>query len=276
VIDGRTSGITDLHSHLVPGVDDGSPTLDDALEGVDRLVALGVTTIVTTPHVDASLSLAPDAFEEYVWRVAEGTRELRQALARRVPELRLEQAFEVKLDLPQADLSDLRLRYPGTDRMLVEWPGLQLPPGTTRALEGLVAAGVQPVVAHPERYRGLERRMELAEAWRAAGAILLVNHGSLVGRYGNEARRCAELLLARGWVDALATDFHGRPRLPLYLDAAERWFRERGAEGAWSALAVVNPTRILAGEALEPVPPVTEAGGLMAWARRAFGGRSEP
>lgn len=271
-----TPGITDLHSHLVPGVDDGSPTLADALEGVDRLVGRGVTTIVTTPHVDASLTLTPDAFASYLGRVADGARELRQALAPRAPEIRFEQAFEVKLDLPAADLSDPRLRYPGTDRMLVEWPALQLPPGTTRALEALVAGGIQPVVAHPERYRGLERRMDLAEAWRAAGAILLVNHGSLVGRYGNEARRCAELLLARGWVDALATDFHGRAHLALYLDRAEAWFREREAEGAWHTLAVVNPARILSGEALEPLPPVSEAEGFLSWARRTLGGRSRP
>ncbi len=78
---------------------------------------------------------------------------------------------------------------------------MQIPPRTEPVIERICAEGYQPIIAHPERYQGMARTVELAGAWRRAGAFLQVNHGSLVGRYGSEVRDVAFALLARGWVD---------------------------------------------------------------------------
>jgi len=269
---GRGEGLTDLHSHLVHGVDDGAPTLEDALEGLDRMVDRGVTSVATTPHLDASLSRDPARLRSALDRMDEAFAELLEAASARHPGVLLVRAHEVKLDVPDPDLSEPRLRFPGTDVILVEWPGLQVPPGTVQVLEELRQAGVRPLIAHPERYRLLEAYPGLPEAWREAGAWLQVNHGSVVGRYGKLAERNAARLLARGWVDVMATDFHGRPGLGLYIERARGWFGVRGAADAWRLLASVNPARILAGEAPLPVPPVRRPETIMGRLRSAFGG----
>jgi protein-tyrosine phosphatase len=245
---------TDLHSHLVPGVDDGSRDLDDVLEGVGRMVDRGVTTIVTTPHLDGSLTLESGALERRLSRMDAAFEEARAAVARSHPELRFLRGHEVKLDCPDPDLSDSRLRLADSDFVLVEWPGLLIPPGTPRVLRSLRSQGREFLIAHVERYRGYDEGMTIMERWREEEVFFQVNHGSLAGRYGTEARKRALRMLQEGWVDCLASDFHGRPELRLYLTAARRLFRELEGEEAWTLLTEVNPARIAANAKPLPVP----------------------
>jgi protein-tyrosine phosphatase len=265
-------GLTDLHSHLVPAVDDGAPDLEHAMEGIARMAAAGITRIVTTPHIDGARTHDAAGLAAELDAVDRAFEPVRAAVAEHHPGLAIGQAYEVRLDVPDPDLSEPRLRFPGTDVVLVEWAALQVPPSSVQAMEGLVRQGIRPLLAHPERYRGLDARIELVAEWRGRGALMMVNHGSVVGRYGNEAQRLAHRLLARGWVDALATDFHGRPRLPLYLQESRGWFEAQGADEAWRLLAVENPTRIARGEAPLEVIPVRREEGFAARVFRALGG----
>jgi protein-tyrosine phosphatase len=265
-------GLTDLHSHLVPAVDDGAPTLEHALEGVSRMAAQGITRIVTTPHLEGSRTHDAAGLAADLDAVARAFEPVREAVAQHHPDLAIGQAYEVRLDVPDPDLSDPRLRLPGTNVVLVEWAALLVPPSSAQAIERIGEQGVRPLLAHPERYRGLDARIELVDEWRTRGAWMMVNHGSLVGRYGNEARRLAHRLLARGWVDALATDFHGRPQLPLYLEEARAWFEGKDATEAWRLLAVENPARIARGASPLEVSPLPQETGLAARIFRALGG----
>lgn len=246
--------LTDIHSHLVPGVDDGSRTLDDTLESVGRMSALGIRRIVTTPHLRGSLSLDRAAFHERLEEVDSAWEQAVGVVAERHPEVRLERGHEVMLDVPDVDLADPRVRLAGTSFVLVEWPRLRLPPSTGKVIRRIVSEGYRPVIAHPERYIGLSRSIPSVIEWREAGAHLQVNYGSLVGRYGGEARMAALGLLRRGWVDYLSSDFHGRPGLPV--DKEEAWSRmeDLGGEEALTLLCVVNPGRILDDKAPLPVP----------------------
>jgi protein-tyrosine phosphatase len=275
VTPGSPLGLTDLHSHLVPAVDDGAPSLEHAMEGIGRMVEAGVTRIVTTPHLDASLTMDPARLTEHLDAVAAAFAPVAAASATAWPELDLGQAYEVRLDVPDAVFSDPRLCLPGTQVALVEWAALRAPPESTRALEALMAQGVRPLLAHPERYRGQGDRIELAGAWREAGAWFLVNHGSLAGRYGPEAQTLAERLLARGWVDALTTDFHGRPRLSLYIDESRSWFEARDALDSWRLLTADNPARIARGEAPIEVVAIRRPEGFADRVRRVLGGRRD-
>jgi protein-tyrosine phosphatase len=248
--------MTDLHSHLVPGVDDGARTLDDAMEGVQRMVDRGIANIVTTPHLLGSLTRDPHALAERLGRMDEAFVELAAAVAARHPGLRLERGHEVMLDVPDPELSDPRLRLAGTSFALVEWPRLQIPPETSSALRKIRDQGIDVVIAHAERYGGYDEPMTLAGRWKDEGAVLQVNYGALLGKYGPEARSRAVQLLERGWADCLATDFHGRPGLRLFVEGAHRVFEELGAEEAWWLLTRTNPDRISRGERPLPVPVV--------------------
>jgi protein-tyrosine phosphatase len=253
---GVTGSLTDLHSHLVPGVDDGATSLDEALEGIERMVALGFGAAVTTPHLDAGLTRDPEAFGEFMARVDESFENLRLAAARRFPQFVLRRGHEIRLDRPDPDLSDPRLRLGGSDAVLVEWPAFQVPPETPTVLRALAAQGVRPVLAHPERYRGYDPGQGLAARWQEAGALLQLNVGSLVGRYGPQVRTAAFRLLELGLADCLSTDFHGRPHLELHVEEARELFEVADASGTWAILTVENPARILNGEEVLPVPPL--------------------
>lgn len=252
-----TSGYGDLHSHLVPGVDDGSTTLEDALEGVGRMVDAGIRRVVTTPHLDGSLTREPDAFASRMERVDEAWSRVRDAVAEEHPELDFRRGHEIMLDLPDVDFSDPRVRLGGTSFVLVEWPRLQVPPETVRVVSRIRFGGLKPVIAHPERYRGLDPDLDVVGEWRHMGAFLQVSHGSLVGRYGERVRRVAFRILEKGWADYLSTDFHGRPHLDLYLDEARSALTEEGGEEQFGLLTRANPTRLLQNEEPLPVPPLS-------------------
>ncbi len=262
---GEGPTLTDLHSHLVPGVDDGARTLEDALEGIGRMVECGIGRIVTTPHLDGRLTRDPVAMAARMKAVDRGWELLREAVARDFPRLELHRGHEVKLDTPDPDLSDPRVRLAGTSWVLVEWPRLQVPAGSTRAVARLVGAGWRPLVAHPERYGGMDGALDLAGEWRVEGALLQVNHGSLVGRYGEEAQRRAWTLLQRGWVDVLSTDFHGRRHLELHVGEAEEALLEVGGADHWRLVSQVNPGRLVRGAEPVPVPPLSIDRGI--WGR---------
>ncbi len=264
-------GLTDLHSHLVPAVDDGARSVGDSLEGVGRLVEAGFGTLATTPHVNGSLTLDPAGFEPFMEGMDQGWATLREAVAREYPEVELQRGHEVMLDVPKPDLSDPRLHLGDTEWVLVEWPRLQVPPGTGRVLRWLKDQGVRPLIAHPERYHGVGRELEVLREWTESGAVLQVNLGSLAGRYGDGARTLAFRLLRRGWVGCLSTDFHARPHLKLYVDEARELLEDVGASEQWDLLIRTNPARILQGEEPVPVPEIEPRDRFWNRLKAAFG-----
>jgi protein-tyrosine phosphatase len=264
----------DLHSHLVPGVDDGARTLDESLEAVGLMQEAGIGRIVTTPHLRASLLQDREAAEERIGQVETAFHRLEAALADGYPEVELARGFEIKLDVPDPDLDDPRVRMAGTPFVLVEWPRLRVPPGTSAVLSRIRASGWIPIVAHPERYHGLDAELRMPRAWRQAGALLQVNHGSVVGRYGGEARSRALHLLQAGVVDYLSSDHHPRPGHGLDVEAVRSFFREAEAEESFERMTAVNPSRLLAGELPVEVPGFTVRRGLFGRLGDMLGGRN--
>lgn len=268
----EVGGAVDLHSHLVPGVDDGATTVEDVLEGIGRMVAAGVGTVVTTPHLEGSLTLLPDSFERRLREMDDSFALARDAVGELFPDLVFIRSNEVALDHPEPDLSDPRIQLGEGGWLLVEWPRLRVPPGSAAVLTRLVEEGHRMLLAHPERYRlgegnGALRRIS---EWRESGVPFQVNYGSLVGAYGPEPRRRALWLLARGWVECLATDFHGRPSLKLFLKEAREALVTQGVDPdvaltSWELMTTTNPRRILEGDSPLPVPPLEVQSGF--WER---------
>jgi protein-tyrosine phosphatase len=248
--------VGDLHSHLVPGVDDGARSVEEALEGVERMVANGIGLIVTTPHLNASLTRDTDRLEEDLGKVDAAWQGLAERVSERFPDLEFFRGHEVMLDVPDPDLTDSRLRLAGTSFVLVEWPRLQIPPQTERVIARIVESGYRPIIAHPERYVGIKQDLAVAAAWRKAGAHLQVNHGSFSGRYGPDARGVAIELMARGWADYLSSDFHARAHLHIHLTDAEQFFAANGGQEQFHILTISNPARVIRGEAPLSVTPL--------------------
>lgn len=262
-MDRDLTAFADVHSHLVPDVDDGARTVEDTLDAVQRFTQEGVRKIITTPHLDGSLTLDPEALEERLTQVSQAFDTAAEAVGQAFPEVQFRRGHEVMLDVPDVDFSDPRVRLGGSRFVLIEWPRLHLPPGTSKVLSRIRGQGFHPIVAHPERYIGID--MEVAARWKEAGAFLQVNYGSLDGRYGGEARAIAFRLLRRGWVDYLASDFHARPDRKIYMSEARDDLEELGAGEAFVTLSLTNPARVFRDEPPMPVPMLPAERGF--WAR---------
>ena len=126
--------VSDFHSHLVPGVDDGAQTLEDALEAVQRMIDAGIGRVLTTPHLRGSLTHDRSELERRLAEVDVAWESISEAVQRRFPGVEFSRGHEVMLDVPDPDLSDVRLRLAGTDFVLIEWPRLQIPPRTEPVL----------------------------------------------------------------------------------------------------------------------------------------------
>ncbi|HEU0012087.1 MAG TPA: CpsB/CapC family capsule biosynthesis tyrosine phosphatase [Longimicrobium sp.] len=244
----------DLHSHLVPGVDDGAADLAEARAALERLRANGVTALVTTPHLDASTSANPQRLAAALAAFDPAFAALREMAAAEFPGLRVERGVELMLDVPRPVVDDPRLRLAGTRFLLVEFPFLAVPPNGAKVLFELRAAGWEPVLAHPERYAGVDVDLAGPEEWRRVGARLQVNWASLLGRYGPISQRVAWALLERGWADYLSSDHHARGRLGIA--EVRRLLEERGGQEQLRLLSEENPARLLDGESPRPVPPL--------------------
>jgi protein-tyrosine phosphatase len=251
--------VIDLHTHLLPGVDDGSPTAAHSAAVLQRMQAEGVKVVVCTPHLRAS--------EALVAPVEEHSR-LHQELQAVAPTgLQLLSGFEIMLDSPGADLTPAALALGSSRARLVEFPRRGLPPGATEELLRLRMSGVLPVVAHPERYIGCT--METIGVWRDVGAVMQADAVALLG--AGPMADFARQMLTEGVIDVLASDNHGDRRS---LSQVRDWLAEIGAAEQARILAEENPRRVLADEPVLAVPPIRFRRGVFERLRElVFGSR---
>jgi protein-tyrosine phosphatase len=245
--------VIDFHNHLLARVDDGASDAEQSRSAVQAMREQGVRGIVVTPHLVASTTERPDLLRQSLEQHDDAYAELAAMVASEFPDVRLYRGVELMLDSPTVDLSDPRLRLAGTNFVLLEFPGMLVPPHSVQALYQLRLLGWWPIVAHPERYHNLDD-LELADEWRSVGAFLQCNAGSVVGRYGARAEAAAWDLLGRGWVDYLCSDYHARGRLPI--EAARAAFEAAGGAECFELLTRENPSRLVEGQEPLPVPPL--------------------
>jgi protein-tyrosine phosphatase len=200
-------GMVDLHTHLLPGVDDGVRTKAEALEQLREARRQGITALVCTPHVRPDSATDPRGLLSERRRIYEGLLEA-AAVEGGLPEIGL--GSEVLVQDEPVDLEPPGLRLNGTPYALIEvgfWrEGFEDLRGL---LLGMLDQGWRPVLAHVERYVHLHVRDDLLGAWREDGVLTQVNASSLANVHGPGVRRRAWDLLEGGLVDLVASDVHG-------------------------------------------------------------------
>ena len=194
---GVLPGSVDAHSHILFGVDDGSPHRKDSLEMLSLEESLGVTDVWCTPHI---MEDVPNGTEQLRERF-----ELLKSLWK--GSIRLHLAAEYMMDnLFMERLRSRDLLYHGTGCVLVETSVNNPPYDFDAIISNILMAGITPMLAHPERYRYF--RKEDYRALAARGVRLQMNLSSLTGYYGNTAREKAEWLLKNGLYSAVGSDCH--------------------------------------------------------------------
>lgn len=233
----------DIHSHILPGLDDGSPNLEESVAMVRMAAASGTTDMVASPHADLEYAFDPVLVESKIAELLKASDG--------VVRIHYGCDFHLYFDNVQDALANpSKYSINHKNYVLVELSELMAFQSTEDVLERMRAAGMSVIITHPERNGLLLRRIDKLESWVAAGSYLQLTAQSFFGRFGKAARKCAEELLRRRLAHFVASDAHDTVQRPPRLDEAYAWIAREHGEAMAERLLVSNPAAVLAGEAL--------------------------
>jgi protein-tyrosine phosphatase len=230
----------DLHCHLLPGIDDGPDTLEQALELAQIAVSNGIQSCVVTPHVH------PGRYENTAQSIAIEVEKFRDALAEANIGLNIAAAGEVRLSAEILDMfAQQQLpflgEWQGQQVMLLELPHSHVPPGSDKLVKWLMDRGIRPMIAHPERNKGMMRELDQIKPFVELGCLFQLTAGSVAGSFGPAAELVAQHILEMGVVTILASDAHNAKHRPPNLEPGRRVVERLLGESASWDLVKNNP-----------------------------------
>ena len=238
----KTMKLCDLHTHMLPGVDDGAPTMEYALQMLRNAVASDVELLAVTPHCNAIYGnyLDPALKDRFF--------QLQQA-AKDIP-VQLVLGAEVLVD-PNLPVNLAQGKLPtinGSRYLLTEFPAATKADAFTATLQSIRQLGYIPLVAHPERYRAVCKTPEIVMPWLDMGCHLQLTGGSILGECGETVQRTAAFLLKRDLVACIASDAHGTTSRSNYLLEVYDHLTVRYSKQYAQCLLRENPMRICRNE----------------------------
>lgn len=250
----------DLHSHVLPGIDDGPETIEGSLELVRAAAAGGTRVMVATPHVSWH-------YPNESTTIARLTRELSERLRQEEIAVEIHTGAEIAMTrVEEIELEEIeRLRLGGGPWVLLEPPFTPIVTGLEGVVAALQSAGNRVVLAHPERCPGLHRQPQTVESLVRSGVLMSITAGSLTGRFGSQVRRFALRLLEQGLVHNVASDAHDAIRRPPGM-AEELAKAGAGELTDWLTSAV--PAAILDGGEIPACPTSPVVGRSRPWHMR--------
>lgn len=237
----------DLHSHILPELDDGAQSLRESLAMARMAVDSGITAMVATPHC------ADDRAREVyaAWKL------LREALKENDIPLKLFLGMEIfgTADTARMLREKKLFTLNGSRYPLIEFAFNSDGEEETRILHSVRKAGYRPIVAHPERYSYVQEDPRIMNRWHRMGCLAQVNRGSLMGRFGSRAQETAFELVDRGFAVAVASDAHSsRIRTPWMEDVRKLLHEDISPLCARAVLGEI-PKMILKNEKIPPIEP---------------------
>jgi protein-tyrosine phosphatase len=235
--------MTDIHSHIVWGVDDGPPSIEESLAMLAAAADSGTTDIVATPHANPKYPFQRDLVIERIQKLAEaaGVR----------PAIHFGCEFHLSFDNIDHLMENLRqYTINGKQYLLVECPDFHIGQHTEKVLQGMVDAGIVPIIAHPERNPVLRRKLTRVEEWVELGCLLQVTAMSITGGFGGSARTASQRLLDQGLVHLIASDAHDPVNRHPRLAEARQAVAARCGEDAAEILFAENPRSVVEGAPL--------------------------
>lgn len=243
--------MVDIHSHILPELDDGSRSLEESVEMLRIAAESGTTDIAATPHANVEYRFDPEVVDRKLTEL--------KAAAGPAPRIHRGCDFHLSYDnIQDAIANPAKYTINGKRYLLVEFSDLVIFNNTTEVFDRLLGAGMVPIITHPERNMLLQQRMEQLRSWAGIGCLLQVTAQSLLGRFGRRARSFALELMRNGLVHVIASDAHDSrdrtPRLNEAFDVVTSEFTPGHAE----MLFMVHPRAVLAGEPIEAAPPAEQ------------------
>ena len=242
----------DIHTHILPGVDDGSESMDMSLQML-RLAQKGGTKVVTvTPHNNLP------GVKQDIKHLEKVLLKLRQEVENAGISVDIACGMELfaTWDLPDILRNGNIWTFNNTRYFLTEFDFDEEPEFCNRVLERCADIGFYPVIAHPERYSFVQNTPDIVYNWIKKGYGIQVNKGSLSGRFGRRAKRAVDILMECGLVSCIASDAHFPwVRTPYMEDVFDMVVDEYGKEYAYMVF-YDNPYRILNGQPLVGLKPI--------------------
>lgn len=193
----------DLHSHFIPGIDDGAQTVDDSIEMITRLQQMGYSRIVTTPHIKV------DHYPNTRETIENGLAVLKEEMVARGINIPIHAAAEYYIDDHFMQLLNSEpLMTVWKNEVLVEISFMFEPVQLVDIIFQMTSAGYQPIMAHPERYMYYHTNFDKYQELRDRGCYLQMNINAIAGYYGKEVKKVAEKLFDMGLYDYVGSDMH--------------------------------------------------------------------
>lgn len=233
----------DVHSHILPGLDDGSSDMEESLAMAELAVRGGTRHLVATPHANQE-----GRFENYAGaRLVQSVRQLRQELIEADIPLTMSLGMEIFAsdDLYEKIREKRLIGLNGSQYYLVEFSFDEDPVYIVHCLQMIFRAEGVPLMAHPERYYCVQDEPRLIYEWIQLGCLAQINKGSLFGRFGPGAQRTAEALLYNGLVTCIGSDAHSAYQRTPYMRDAEDYLTRNLGRDIMRLITEENPYRIL-------------------------------
>lgn len=250
--------LVDIHSHFLPGIDDGATTIEESLGMLRMAAAAGTTDIVATPHANSNYVFDPAARDRLVAELSEQTNGA----------IKLHRGCDFHLsfeNLMDALESPTKYTINGGRYLMVELPDMVSLPAMRTAVNRLLDARMTPIITHPERNPSIQNELKVLDEWVRDGCLLQVTGQSLTGRFGSTAQRTAETLLQANLVHFIASDAHDCSDRPPDLSAPFRVVENRWGVERAEALFVENPSAVIWDEMIFAQPPKTKKFSLAFW-----------
>jgi len=235
--------LIDLHSHILPGIDDGARTMDDALALARHSVRVGVSAMVCTPHIhigtfDNDYSSIKSTFDYF----------LAACKAADIP-LMLSFAAEVRIcpevvDLAKENSLPFIGQFKNKDALLLELPHSHIPAGSDTLIKWLLNNGIFPIIPHPERNREIQADYKKLNWLKNIGCAFQITAGSLTGTFKSKARQLAWYMLENDMVAYVASDLHNIHKRPNEMKEAYELISQRFGVDRGNALFYKVPKLI--------------------------------
>lgn len=244
----RAPAMTDLHCHILPGLDDGAKTPEATLQMIKQALQSGVRQIVCTPHC----TTGDPGLRTRLTRIEKAVEVLNYVFGQMQLPVTLYAGIELLCNARLPETLERRefLTLAGSRYLLIEFPFDVTLSRIERAANAVRQAGYIPVLAHPERYTAVWRNPDCLSVWFHAGYVIQLDKDSVLGRFGNHCARTAAWALRHGVAHVIASDAHDTRTRTMNLERVRQYVTQNYSPGYAELLVRGNPARIVQGKGL--------------------------
>lgn len=238
--------MVDMHSHIIPGIDDGSKSVEETFNMINEAKKVGFTDIILTSHF-LTHYYEPGTEEIILWK-----NKLQEILDSKSMEITLHTGMEIYISSQLKELiEEKKLLTLGNSRyMLIELPLNSTINYLEHTLYIMNALNIKPIIAHPERYSYVQENPDLVYEYVENGALLQCNYGSILELYGKHAKQTIKTLLKRHQVHFLGTDCHRQNSIYTIIPKAVQKIIKIIGEDEFYNISTNNPNKVLNNEDL--------------------------